>query len=159
VVVSNYGTLSKNNARKVDKRAQFFQNSLQVADIRLQGEVIKMPVFKRMRNISIDPAHWFRPLKGIRKEVLVRLACGRHLTGELALLSMTGLQIKCAAQAGRERQAVNGHVYLYLEDDGLITLPVAAVQDSVDSTLHLQLSALDSQLRFHWREVLKQLSY
>ncbi|WP_341959430.1 AfsA-related hotdog domain-containing protein [Pseudomonas sp. RC10] len=161
LVVSDNGAPMEHKPRKVDKRAQLFQNAAQVADIHLYGEIIKMPVFKRIRNISIDPDHWFRPLKGIRKEVLVRLACGRHLTGEMVLLSMNSLQILCAARAGTPAQSVNGHIYLYLESDGLMSLPVTSIQDveGQDTTLHLALGELNSSLRFNWREVLKQYSY
>ncbi|MFK3795361.1 AfsA-related hotdog domain-containing protein [Pseudomonas sp. NPDC088444] len=162
VMVSDYDAPMEKKPRKMDKRGEFFQNGHKVAEIHLLGEVIKMPVFKRMRNISIDPTHWFRPLKGIRREAMIRLTCGRHLTGEIALLSMNGLQVRYTPQTGDAWQEDAGHVYLYLENDGLITLPVASIQDREDahgSTLHLQLASLDSRQRFNWREVLKQFSY
>lgn len=162
VLVGDYDELAQPRARKVDKRARFFQRGELVADIRLYGEVIKMPVFKRMRNINIDPAFWFRPLKGIRHEVLVRLESGRHLAGRLELLSMAGLQVQCDSLASPLDTPAQGHAYLYLESEGMISLPVKSVHESdapKGRLLKLQLADLDSQLRFKWREVLKQFTY
>ncbi|MBV4460244.1 A-factor biosynthesis protein [Pseudomonas sp. COR58] len=159
VLVGDYDGLAPARARKVDKRARFYQRGELVADIRLHGEVIKMPVFKRMRNIQIDPSLWFRPLKGIRQEVLVRLESGRHLTGRLELLSMGGLQVRSDSPIDAPAQ---GHAYLYLENEGMVCLPVQTVRAhaaSTDGLLRLQLAELDSQLRFKWREVLKQFTY
>lgn len=158
VMVSDYDAPMEKKPRKMDKRGEFFQNGHKVAEIHLLGEVIKMPVFKRMRNISIDPTHWFHPLKGIRREAMIRLACGRHLTGKIVLLSMNSVKVRVAPLSDNALDGASGHVYLYLDNDGLITLPIDAIQAN-ESTLHLQLAPLDSTLRFNWREVLKQFSY
>ncbi|NHX00127.1 AfsA-related hotdog domain-containing protein [Pseudomonas koreensis] len=159
VLVGDYEGMAQPRARKVDKRARFFQRGELVADIRLHGEVIKMPVFKRMRNINIDPACWFRPLKGIRHEVLVHLDSGRHLSARIELLSMAGLQVQCDSPLEASER---GHVYLYLENEGMISLPLQSLHAS-DATkagsLKLHLAELDSPLRFKWREVLKQFAY
>ncbi|QXZ13366.1 A-factor biosynthesis protein [Pseudomonas sp. AO-1] len=159
VLVGDYKSMAQPRARKVDKRARFFQRGELVADIRLHGEVIKMPVFKRMRNINIDPACWFRPLKGIRHEVLVRLDSGRHLSARLELLSMAGLQVQCDSPLDASER---GHVYLYLENEGMLSLPLQSLHASDATkagTLKLHLAELDSPLRFKWREVLKQFAY
>ncbi|RON90835.1 AfsA-related hotdog domain-containing protein [Pseudomonas fluorescens] len=159
VLVGDYEGMAQPRARKVDKRARFFQRGELVADIRLHGEVIKMPVFKRMRNINIDPACWFRPLKGIRHEVLVRLDSGRHLSARLELLSMAGLQVQCDSPVEASER---GHVYLYLENEGMLSLPLQSLHASDATkagTLKLHLAELDSPLRFKWREVLKQFAY
>lgn len=159
VLVGDYEGMAQPRARKVDKRARFFQRGELVADIRLHGEVIKMPVFKRMRNINIDPACWFRPLKGIRHEVLVHLDSGRHLSARLELLSMAGLQVQCDSPLEASER---GHVYLYLENEGMISLPLQSLHASDATkagTLKLHLAELDSPLRFKWREVLKQFAY
>lgn len=162
VVVGDYEGMAPPRGRKVDKRARFFQRGELVADIRLHGEVIKMPVFKRMRNITIDLSHWFRPLKGIRHEVLVHLESGRHLAGRLELLSMGGLQIQGDSLGDSLDMPVRGHAYLYLESEGMISLPVQSIVEShapKGSLLTLQLADLDSAMRFKWREVLKQFTY
>lgn len=162
VLVCDFDEQLQTRARKVDKRARFFQGGELVADIRLRGEAIKMPVFKRMRNISINPSHWFRPLKGIRHEVLVRLDCGRHLSGQLELLSMSGLQVHCKETITALDTPKHGHVYLYLESDGLVMLPVHALHErgaSNGCSLQLHLADLTAPLRFKWREVLKQFAY
>lgn len=162
VLVCDFDEQPQTRVRKVDKRARLFQRGELVADIRLRGEAIKMPVFKRMRNISINPTHWFRPLKGIQHDVLVRLGCGRHLSGQLELLSMSGLQVHCKEADTALDTPKHGHVYLYLESEGLITLPVQALHehDAHNSgSLQLHLGDLDAPLRFKWREVLKQFAY
>jgi len=162
VLVGDYAEVAQPRARKVDKRARFFQRGELVADIRLLGEVIKMPVFKRMRNINFDPACWFRPLKGIRHDVLIHLESGRHLAGRLDLLSMAGLQVQCDSPVGALDTPTRGHVYLYLENEGMISLPVQSLLESdgpKGRLLKLQLADLDTQLRFKWREVLKQYTY
>lgn len=162
VLVCDFDEQPQIRARKVDKRARFFQNGELVADIRLRGEAIKMPVFKRMRNINVNPAHWFRPLKGIRHEVLVRFDCGRHLSGQLELLSMSGLRMKCEENVTALDTPKYGHVYLYLESDGLVMLPVHAIRECGGSngcSLQLHLEDLPPPLRFKWREVLKQFTY
>ncbi|MBO1540735.1 AfsA-related hotdog domain-containing protein [Pseudomonas sp. OA65] len=162
VLVCDYDEQTQQRARKVDKRARFFQNGELVADIRLRGEAIKMPVFKRMRNININAAHWFRPLKGIRNEVLVRLDCGRHICGHLELLAMNGLQVRCMEKTIALDSLTHGHVYLYLENEGIVMLPVHALheQSAVDGrSIKLHLADLDPTLRYKWREVLKQFAY
>jgi hypothetical protein len=162
VVVGDYEGMAPPRGRKVDKRARFFQRGELVADIRLHGEVIKMPVFKRMRNITIDPSHWFRPLKGIRHEVLVHLESGRHLAGRLELLSMGGLKVQGDSLGDSPDMPARGHAYLYLEGEGMISLPVQSILEShapKGSLLTLQLADLDSAMRFKWREVLKQFTY
>lgn len=162
VLVCDYDEQPQLRARKVDKRARFFQGNELVADIRLRGEAIKMPVFKRMRNINIDASHWFRPLKSIRTEVLVRLDCGRRIDGQLSLLSMNGLLIHCTAPLAALDSATCGELYLYLENEGLVTLPVRELHEQPGSngcSLKLQLADLDAPMRFKWREVLKQFSY
>lgn len=162
VLVCDYDEQPQLRARKVDKRARFFQGNELVADIRLRGEAIKMPVFKRMRNISINSSHWFRPLKSIRNEVLVRLDCGRHLCGQLELLSMNGLQLRCMETTTALDSSTHGHIYLYLESEGLVTLPVHALHEQSGPngrSLKLQLANLDATMRFKWREVLKQFAY
>ncbi len=163
VLVCDYDEQPLHRGRKVDKRARFFQAGELVADIRLRGEVIRMPVFKRMRNISIDPSHWFRPLKGIGREVLVRFGCGGHLRASLELLSMEQLEVRCeeADAAGFIAKSTPNQLYLNLEQFGLMTLPISAIRsaDGGSGLLRIRLAELDLHARFQWREVLKQFAY
>lgn len=164
VLVGDHDEQPQSRARKVDKRARFFQAGERVADIRLRGEVIKMSVFKRMRNVAVDPAHWFRPLKGIGREALLRLDCGRHLDTRVEYLSLGGVQLRCAAplEDPAGGYAAPGQLYLYLEHFGLMPLPVDGVEVSGDdngTTLRVRLASLDTKLRYQWREVLKQFAY
>lgn len=163
VLVCDFDEQPQLRARKVDKRARFYQAGELVADIRLRGEVIKMPVFKRMRNISIDQSHRFRPLKCIRPEVLVSFADGQHISGELKLLSMSELQIHSdsASASSITAKQVPDQCYLYVESIGLICLPLLSVSSQVcpdGYVLNLRVETIEPRLRFKWREVLKQFA-
>jgi hypothetical protein len=92
----------------------------------------------------------------------VRLDCGRHIFGQLELLSMHGLLLQCTENTTALDSSTRGQIYLYLESEGLVTLPVHALHEHSRAngcSLKLQLADFDAPMRFKWREVLKQFAY
>ncbi|HHR5860539.1 TPA: AfsA-related hotdog domain-containing protein [Providencia alcalifaciens] len=152
----------KNNIRKVDKIANFYQNNKLIASIQLQGEVIKLPVFKRIRNINIDDSHWFKPLKGISDEILIYSKIGNHFIGHLEYLSMTAFQVKVLDRNFLSEKNELIYIYIYVKNFGVIHFPIKSIENIKscdDHILRVNLSELRSDSKFKLREIIKQFSY
>jgi hypothetical protein len=164
IVVSDTEENPAPQPKFIDKRAQFFQNGVLVAEIRLRGPVIKMNLFKRLRNIDIAGTHWFAPLKGISSDVLALPGDGSQHRLRLDLLSMSGILMKAdlPPETLSALTAPLKSCIIYVDSEGFITLPAdrgRIVECNGEKRLLITFGELCRDDRFTMREVLKQYAF
>ena len=123
VVVQQAQGLKRSQPKSIDKCANFYQNGRLVSRLWLQGAVIKLPLFKRMRSLNYPQDHWFTPSDRLPKNILVHHA-DSVLQARLSLLSVLGVLV--THQAGAIDWSTVSTVSLYIEGGGFLSLPVAS---------------------------------
>jgi len=123
VVVQQTHGLKRSQPKSIDKCANFYQNGRLVSRLWLQGAVIKLPLFKRMRSLNYPQDHWFTPSDRLPKNILVHHA-DSALQARLSLLSVLGVLVTHQAE-GINWSTVTT-VSLYIEGGGFLSLPVAS---------------------------------
>lgn len=150
--------------KTVDKKAQFFQNHQLVAEVCLQGNVIKMPIFERVRNINISSDRWFAPLKNIKKEVMLMCDDGIQICGKVQFLSISEMQVKIDTTIDytiSDLKSKLSHCVLYVDNIGFVCIPININKciSNNDDTIILNFADLDKKTNLTLKKILKEFCY
>ncbi|NER61329.1 hypothetical protein G3435_17895 [Pseudomonas sp. MAFF212428] len=155
VVVEHTTSEKRRQPRSIDKTATFFQNGAVVATLRLRGNVMKMPLFKRMRTLSFPEHHWFSPSARVLPDVLLQTASGHSFVGQLMHLSLTGLRFRGSATGLAGDQAIN-QAAIHVQGIGFISFAIKGCQpgEAEDERI-AHFDVLDKQTLVALKEVIK----
>lgn len=155
VVVEHSAGEKRHQPRSIDKTATFFQNGAVVATLRLRGNVMKMPLFKRMRTLSFPEHHWFAPSSRVLPDILLQTASGHSFVGQLMHLSLAGLRFRGSAAGLPGDQAIS-RVAIHVQGTGFISFPVKGCQPGdADEERIAHFDVLDKQTLVALKEVIK----
>lgn len=154
VVVEHSASEKRRQPRSIDKTATFFQNGAVVATLRLRGNVMKMPLFKRMRTLSFPEHHWFSPSTRVLPDILLQTASGHSFVGHLLHLSLAGLRFRGGATLAGE-QAIT-RAAIHVQGSGFISFPIKGCEpgEAEDERI-AHFDALDKPTLLALKEVIK----
>jgi hypothetical protein len=130
VLVAQTDGIARKTPKFVDKIARFFQNGREVANIRLQGGAMKMPLFKRMRILNFPDDHWFTPTNRVLRNVLVATGDRLSVRADLLMLSLKAVTVK--SSVALEKLSDVKSVSIHIDGVGFLCLPIAALDLSGD---------------------------
>jgi hypothetical protein len=149
-----------NNQRQIHKRATFQQDGRIVGVIEMQGQVMKIRQFKRMRNIRANEAHRFTPVKNISRWILLEDDQGRKYECVLNNLSSRGFGVAlgagCAASPGQRFDCT-----FFVEGLGLIEgrAELTTHQENEGDTVELLITEISDESESKLREVIKNYTH
>lgn len=136
--------------RVVDKKAIFYQNGRKVAQVKIQGSVMKNRLFKRLRTLHLPESHWFFLSPRISHHVLLTDTHGECKQVPLHQISMSGIQIaediddfECSA------------AMLYIQGAGFLKLKLSGDKENYDGRLELPFSELTAQQSYQLQDIIK----
>lgn len=155
---------TEKNGRSVERDfrvATFYQHNKVVAISRLSGTLIKIALFKRLRNVKAVQSHRFTPVKGINPAVVFIDVHGRRQEVTLNDVSMRGLNISMPKGLELDiSQAVD--FFFFADSIGFIHGKAARCWDAPGNTttlVGLQITALGRKEEVKLREVIKNFTH
>ncbi|MGF6413283.1 AfsA-related hotdog domain-containing protein [Paraburkholderia sp. MM5482-R1] len=151
ILVSQSDRLMRNQPRVIDKTASFFQNGRPVARIRLQGTIMKLPLFKRLRTLSFPETHWFTLSHRVSPTGLLTDRTGGVYPVKIEQLSMVGVRL-----THPPRNGAYAGLGIHVQGDGFIVLPLSKRNDDAQgSAVEFSFAALDARQRYALQELIK----
>lgn len=139
----------RNKPKTVDKIARFYQRGQFVGSLTLAGSVINTRLFKRLRNLSFPPTHWFKLVNKNTSQVVVTDVTGRCASVELQSISTEGVRLNTSPFDHYS------HVNILLPNEPSITLPLAEYGKQFDDFIELKFAKLTSSQRNALSEFIK----
>lgn len=154
--------VEKNNKIEAAARyATFYQGTSVVANVYISGVVIKMSLFKRLRNVHATDTHRFIPMKNVGKTAFLTGKDGKNRECTINNLSMKGLNLTFPA-ASDVKEGGQWDFCFYVEELGFIngTAEVRwtqSVSGGIKAGMLITDMAKDSKVKL--RETIKNFTY
>jgi len=143
------------------RRVLFYQSGKSVAEINITGMPIKINVFKRLRNIKPDPAHWFVPVKNIDRTALFTGSCGTKREAFVNNVSLHGLNVTFIDVDEVAEQEVFDF-QLNVDSIGYISGSATVrrmLKSAEGATGDLQITNIPLESERRWREAIKNFTH
>lgn len=151
-------------ARSVERDvrvATFYQHNKVVAITRLSGTLIKIALFRRLRNVNADQSHRFIPVKGINPTAILIDVHGHRQEGTINDLSMRGMNISLPKDIEFDTtQAVD--FFFFTDSIGFIHGTATKCWDApsnATTVVGLQITKLSRKDEIKLREVIKNYTH
>lgn len=156
VLVTHTQGISVNKPKLHDNTAYFYQNGKRVAQVRIQGGIMSIPLFNRTRKINYPKTHWFSPSNRVLQQAIITSKDGAITTSDLVLISMSAIRLK-------KNRSLNLTIFspcyitLHIAKEGFIILPIEKLYDSkeTEDDILLKFAQLNKDQKYSLQEIIK----